>query len=253
MRFVLALLYRNLVVGRASAQLTLIRVVFQPATYLFVFGHVVGRVIPLAGQNGYGAVIAPGIIAMATVGAPFVSIGGQVLSGYFFRTLEEWLLAPVSLRTLLVAMLLGGVCSGVINSLVVVILAWLILDLTPSDPAFLLLAVVAGAFLFSLVSLVVLLLPQRPDRGREGFSFLMMLMTFFGCTFYSYAMLEPPFSYFALLLPTTYISEGLRAAYAPGQPHLNADAALAGLILIAIVLLPYADWVFRRRLGNFSW
>lgn len=76
MRFVLALLYRNLVVGRASVQLTLIRVVFQPAIYLFVFGHVVGRVIPVSGQNGYGAVIAPGIIAMATVGAPFVTIGG---------------------------------------------------------------------------------------------------------------------------------------------------------------------------------
>ncbi|WIM04781.1 MAG: ABC transporter permease [Candidatus Nitricoxidivorans perseverans] len=254
MRFVLALIYRNFVAARSSARLTLIRVVFQPTIYLFVFGHVVGRMISGAGQQGaYAEIMAPGIIAMTTVSAPFVTIGGQVLSGYFSRTLEEWLLAPVTLRTVLLAMVTAGVCSGVVNSLVVATLVWLILGLTPANPAYVLLAVMAGALLFSLVTLVVLLLPQRPDRGQEVFSFLMMPMTFFGCTFYSYSMLEPPFSYLALLLPTTYISEGLRAAYVPDQPHMDADAILAGLFLAAAVLIPVTDRVFRRRLGHFSW
>ncbi|NTV11826.1 MAG: ABC transporter permease, partial [Zoogloea sp.] len=226
LNFLWALLQRNLSAGRASARLTLVRMVLQPAIYLFVFGHVVGRMLP-TGQGGYGTVMAPGMIAIAAVNAPFVTIGGHVLSGYFFRTLEGWLLAPVSLRTVMLAMVAGGLCSGVANGLVVATLAWLILGLVPTSPAYLLLVVAAGSLLFSLFTLLVLLLPARPDKGQEVFSFLMMPVTFFGCTFYSWDMLEPPFRALALLLPTTYIAEGLRAAYAPDAPHLDAAAVLA--------------------------
>lgn len=196
MNFILALLYRNLIVARSDAKLILIRVVVQPAIYLFVFGHVIGRLMPTS-QGGYGSIMAPGIVAIAVVSAPFVTLGGYVLAGCFFRTLEEWLLAPVSLR--------------------------------------------------------MILAPERPDKGQEVFSLLMMLMTFFGCTFYSYDMLETPFRWIALLLPTTYISEGLRAAYAPTIHHLDMSSVLAGLILATVVLLPLADFTFRRRLGHFTW
>lgn len=253
MRFALVLLMRNLTAARSAARLTLIRVVLQPSIYLFVFGHVVSRMISTSGGGNYAEVMAPGIIAMTTVSAPFVTIGGQVLSGYYSRTLEEWLLAPVSLRTVFLALLFTGISSGVVNSLVVMVLIWLILGLAPTDPLYVALATVAGALLFSLLTLIVLLVPQRPDRGQEVFSFLMMPMTFFGCTFYSYTMLEPPFNHFALLLPTTYLSEGLRAAYAPAQHHLSASAILAGLVLAIVVLMPVADWVFRRRLGHYTW
>lgn len=253
MKFVLALLRRNLVAGRSSARLTLIRVVLQPAIYLFVFGHVVGRMMPVTGSVEYKAVIVPGIIAMISVNASFVSISGQVLSGYFFRTMEGWLLAPISLRTLLAGMVLSGVCSGLVNSLIVAGLAWAILGLSPDSPLYLVAATIAGTTFSSLLTIIVLLFPQRPDRGQEVFSFLMMPMTFFGCTFYSHAMLESPFSQLALLLPTTYISETLRAAYAPSQPHLDADTILVGLALVTALLVPIADWAFRRRLGNFSW
>lgn len=253
MRFVLAIIYRNLVVSRRSALRTLMRVILQPAIYLFVFGFVVGSMIPAAGNHGYAGVMAPGIVAMATIGAPFTTIGNHVLSGFYFRTLEEWLLAPASLRTVMAAMVVSGMCSGVGSSVVVVALAWLILGLVPQSLASVLLVVSLGSLLFSLLALIVLLLPERPDRGQEILSFLMMPMTFFGCTFYSYAMLEPPFSYLALLLPTTYISEGLRATYAPETSHMDPGFVLAGLALVLIVLLPLADWSFRRRLGHFLW
>lgn len=252
MNFILALLYRNLIVARSDAKLILIRVVVQPAIYLFVFGHVIGRLMPTS-QGGYGSIMAPGIVAIAVVSAPFVTLGGYVLAGCFFRTLEEWLLAPVSLRMILAAMVISGLCSSVVNSLIVVGLVWLILGLVPQNLPYLFLVIGSGGLLFSLIILIVLLAPERPDKGQEVFSLLMMLMTFFGCTFYSYDMLETPFRWIALLLPTTYISEGLRAAYAPTIHHLDMSSVLAGLILATVVLLPLADFTFRRRLGHFTW
>ena len=63
MRFALTLLHRNLIIARADARYTFIRTVLQPAIYLLVFGLVVGRLMP-DGAGGYGAIDAPGIIAI---------------------------------------------------------------------------------------------------------------------------------------------------------------------------------------------
>lgn len=252
MNFALALLYRNLVAARSDVKVILVRTVLQPAVYLFVFGHIIGRLMPIS-HGGYGSVMAPGVIAIAVVSAPFVTIGGYLLSGCYFRTLEEWLLAPVPLRTILFAMVVSGLCSSLVNSLVVVGLAWIILGILPQNLFCLFLVIGVGGLLFSLVVLVAFLAPERPDKGQEVFSLLMMLMTFFGCTFYSLDMLDASFRWIALLLPTTYISEGLRAAYAPSFPHLDLPSVLAGLVLSTAVLLPIADYFFRRRLGHFTW
>lgn len=252
MHFVLTLLYRNLIIARADARLIFIRTVIQPAVYLFVFGHVVGRMVS-TGAGGYGSVVAPGIIAIAVVTAPFITIGGSVLAGYFYRTLEEWLLAPVSLRTIFLALVAAGVCSSLVNSLLVTALVWVILGLAPQEPVYLFLVAGGGGLLFSLVILIVLLVPERPDKGQEVFSLLMMLMTFFGCTFYSYDMLDAPFRWIALLLPTTYISEGLRAAYMPTSAHLSLTFIAGGLAAATLLLSFAADLAFRRRLGHFVW
>ena len=252
MNFIMALLYRHLTVARSDAKLILIRVLVQPAVYLFVFGHVIGRLMPTS-QGGYGSIMAPGIVAIAVVSAPFVTLGGYILAGCFFRTLEEWLLSPVSLRTVMAAMLTCGLYSSVVNSMMVVGLIWLIMGLVPQNLPLLFLVLGCGGLLFSLIIMIVLLAPERPDKGQEIVTLLMMLMAFFGCTFYSYDMLETPFRWLALLLPTTYISEGLRAAYAPDIPHLDLSWVLTGLILSILVLLPLADFAFRRRLGHFTW
>lgn len=251
MNFIWALLVRNWVAARSDIRVILVRKVLQPAIYLFVFGHVMGRLIPTGG--GYGNVMAPGIIAIAVMNAPFVTIGGYLLSGCYFRTLEEWLLAPVSLRTILLAMVVTGVCSSLADSMVVVGLAWMILGIQPQDFICLFLVTSVGSVLFSLIVLVAFLVPERPDKGQDAFSLLMMLMTFFGCTFYSLDMLDASVRWMALLLPTTYISEGLRAAYSVESPHLELPWVLGGLLLSVVALLPIVDYFFRRRLGHFTW
>ncbi|WP_325329841.1 ABC transporter permease [Sulfuricella sp.] len=251
-KFLLALLHRNAAADLAAFKLTAVRMLVQPAVYLFVFGYVVGGMLPAQG-GGYARIMAPGIVAISVVTGPFVTIGGGVISGYYFRTMEEWLLAPVPLRTLLAALVFNGLCYGLAGGTVVAALVWAILGLAPQNVGYMVLTATAGALLFSLFTLVVLLVPETPDKGQEVFSFLMMPMTFFGCTFYSYDMLGAPFNYLALLLPTTYIAEGLRAAYSPDSPHMEAGTVLAGLSLAAAVLIPLADWAFRRRFRDFTW
>ncbi|RCX26330.1 ABC transporter permease [Thioalbus denitrificans] len=253
MHFTLALLHRHLLADLGSLRLTLARLVVQPAVYLYVFGYVVGGMLAGGNGPGYAAVMGPGIVAIAIMTAPFGAVGGTLVSGYYFRTLEGWLLAPVSLRQLLVAKVVSGVLYGTLSATIVALLVWAILGLRPEGLLLPLALAVGGSAFFSLLSLVVLLLPATPDRGQELFSFLLMPMTFFGCTFYSHAMLGPPFSQLALLLPTTYLAEGLRGAYDPSQPHLATGAILLGLAAAVVLLAPLAAWSFRRRLGDYLW
>jgi ABC-2 type transport system permease protein len=253
MRFILALLMRHLLADFGNLRMTLTRFVVQPAIYLYVFGYVVGDMITGKGGQNYADVMGPGIVAISVMTAPFGAVGGALVSGYYFRTLEGWLLAPITLYQLLLAKLVSGVFYGTLSAAVVVLLLWLILGIYPAAPFQALLLVIAGSTLFTLLSLLVLLFPRTPDKGQELFSFLLMPMTFFGCTFYSHAMLESPFRQLALLLPTTYIAEGLRGSYAPALPHLSLKAIGTGLTFVLLLLLPLTVWSFRRRLGDFLW
>ncbi len=252
MKFVFVMLLRDLTADAKAIKLAAVRLVLQPAIYLFVFGYVVGGMLPTEGGR-YSEIIAPGIIAITVMTGPFVTVGGSILSGYYFRTMEAWLLAPVTLRTLMLAKVLSGLFYGLVSGTIVGLLIWLILGLAPQSLLMPYLLGAAGALFFSFLSIVILLFPETPDKGQELFSFLLMPMTFFGCTFYSYSMLEPPFSYIALLLPTTYISEGLRAVYNPALPHMDSTFIVLGLLLAVAALYPLAGWVFRRRFRDFTW
>lgn len=252
MRSLLALIQRDLMADIKSYKLSLIRFFLQPAIYIFVFGYIVGRIIPMQGAR-YSEIIAPGIIAISIMTGTFVSVGGSIISGYYFRTIEGWLLSPVTIRTIMMARIISGLLYGVVSGTIVGLLAWVILGIFPQNLFVPYLIGVIGSLFFSFLTIIVLLFPERPDKGQEVFSFLLMPMTFFGCTFYTYSMLKPPFNYIALLLPTTYISEGLRAAYNPAVTHLDTGIILVGLLLTMAFLSPLADWVFRRRFRDFLW
>lgn len=252
MTFVWAMVLRNLSVEWNSPRTAFLRMVLQPAVYLFVFGYVVGRMLPGGGAS-YPEIMAPGVIAISVMNAPYMVVGSAILTGFYFRTMEAWLLAPTQARGLLLALAASGTVYGTASTLVVGLLVWALLGIAPQSLALPLLISVAGSLFFSLFSIVVLLLPATPKRGQDLMSLLMMPMTFFGCTFYSYSMLTPPFDTLALLLPTTYLSEGLRAAYLPGGDTLPAGWILGGVTVTVVILAPIADRVVARRLRDFTW
>jgi ABC-2 type transport system permease protein len=253
MKFVWAMIARNFAVECRSFRISFLRMVLQPAIYLFVFGYVVGRMLSAGNGGNYAAVMAPGIVAITLMSAPYLVVGSSILTGFYFRTMEAWLLSPVKLRAVLLALVASGTIYGVVSAAVVAVLIWLILGIVPQHLALTAFFCVAGSMFFSLLAVTVLLTPVTPKKGQDVFSFLMMPMTFFGCTFYSFDMLQPPFSYLALLLPTTYLSEGLRAAYLPGSGSLPGSWIAAGLAAAMLLLIPLADWVLARRLRNFTW
>ena len=195
MRFVWAMVVRNLKVEWSSPRSAFLRMVLQPATYLFVFGHVLGRMLRTESGGDYAAVMAPGVMAISVMSAPYMVVGSAILTGFYFRTMEAWLLAPAQARELLLALAISGAVYGTASTVVVGLLVWLILGIVPQSFGFPLFLCAAGSLFFSLLSVVVLLAPATPKRGQDAMSLATMPMTYFGCTFYSFVDAGAPFRY----------------------------------------------------------
>jgi len=248
-----ALVLRDVAAEFQDWRVALARLILQPSVYLLVFAYVLGGVAVFPGGGDYARIVAPGVAVMAVMQNAIQGAGGALLNGYYFRTMEGWLLAPVSLRVLLLARVLSGTLFGLLGGAAASGLGMAMLGFLPRHPGLYCLVLLLGALFFALLTLLVFVLPKYPDRGQEWLAFLMMPMGFFGCTFYTYAMLPPSLAPFALFVPTTYFSEGLRAAANGASASFEPAVLGAGLAAALTTGWIAADWAFRRRFKNYLW
>ncbi|HEY8158898.1 MAG TPA: ABC transporter permease [Methylobacter sp.] len=228
----------------------LFRMLFQPLVYLLVFGKILGRALP---DSGYSLVVAPGIVSMLVMSAALSNIGGILTRGYYFRSMEGWLLAPLKLRILMLAWIIGSTLTATAAGLIGNLLIYGLLGYMPDSLLGDLACLVYGATVFSLLGCIGYTLPQTPAKAQDFIAFLLMPMMFLGCTFFSYAMLPEPWNIVALLLPTTYLSEALRIVYGSQSSGLDPAIITVGGICALLLLFAIADWSFRRRFRNFLW
>lgn len=228
----------------------LFRLIFLPLVYLVVFGKVMNPLLP---GPGYAAVAVPGILSMLVMNAALGTVGGVLNRGYYFRSMESWLLAPLSLGGLMLAWVVGGMLAGIAAGLVGALLAFLLLNLTPLMPWAALGCLVYGSTVFALLGVICYCLPQTPAKAQEIMSFILLPMMYLGCTFFSYDMLQSPWNVAALSLPTTYLSEALRAAYGSAQPALTLETIAGGGLAALVSLFVMARFIFACRFRDFLW
>lgn len=249
--FTLRTLAENLLDWRQCAS----RFVIQPAIYLLAFGAILsGALGKPAGSAGYASVVAPGVLCIIVMNAALGAVSGIFLRGYYSRTMETWLQTPLSPRDLLIALLAGCVLTGTLAGVIGIALVWGILGLLPAAPLLTIAILAAASLGLALLFTAIFAIVRTPDKAQDLLSLTVAPMTFLGCTFYDYATLAPPWSAIALLLPTTYISEALRAAYSGGDAIAGIpDHFRLGTVLVMAVLLVGADRLFQRRFGDFPW
>ncbi len=228
------------------------RLLFQPLVYLLVFGGVLGGT-KIGGGGDYAQVVAPGIVAIVVMNSAMAVVGGMFATGYYFHAMEAWLLGPISLRGFLGALVAGATVMAMLAGAAALILIRLVLGLAPAQPVLALGAIVFGAVAFSLLFVIAFTLPRTPARAQGVLAFVMMPMMFFGCTFYTWDSLAWPWNGLALLMPTTYLSEALRATYRAAEGLAAGPLLPAGGLLILAGLAGLADCLFRRRFRDFPW
>ncbi|HYY42334.1 MAG TPA: hypothetical protein VE775_06335, partial [Pyrinomonadaceae bacterium] len=108
----LALLHRDMRVARRELKSFLLRVALQPLLFTFIFGYVMPRQ-GLVNAN-YTSLLLPGILALSMTlsGMQAVALPLAIDFGWT-KEIEDRLLAPISLRGVVVEKILVGIIQSI--------------------------------------------------------------------------------------------------------------------------------------------
>lgn len=255
----IAMLARDLRVLRRNFLSAFIRVILQPLLFVFVFAYVIpktgGEGFSGAGGSSFSTILVPGLVAMAIVlQAMFGIIFPLVMELSVQRSIEDRVLAPISVRLLAVEKVTAGAIQALIGGLLVFPAALFIHaagqapTVHVADWPLFLLVLVAGSVASSAGSLA-LGTAVKPEQLQIIFALVLLPMTMLGCVYYPWAALHGIrwLQVLVLINPMVYVSEGLRATLTPQLPHMPTGVVAAVLVVGAVALAWLATRSFARR------
>lgn len=205
----------------------------SPILYLVAFGWGLGRSITV-NQGSYLDFIVPGIIALNSMNISFNAVGTPVnMSRLYHKTLEEYLLAPISPAAYVLGKVLAGVARGLISSVVIIVLAYCFGAQFQLNGWFLL-ALFLNCMVFSALGLVAAMIMNSHEEMSNFNTYVLMPMSFLCATFFSPAQLPALLHWAIELLPLTHASYALRLSSSTGS---MPGEALGVLGLYVILLL----------------
>ena len=195
---------------------TLMTTLASPILYLVAFGYGVGRGINIQGSS-YLEFVIPGIVALTAMTSSFNGAGVKLnVSRRFYKTFDEFLMAPISLFSLIIGKSLIGVVRGLITSTAFLLLALVLSSTITVSPLFVL-TLIISCFTFGFLGVLAALLANSYEDMGNFNTLVLLPMTFLGGTFFSLSDLPEALKAALYILPLTHSSLCLRAE-ALGQP-----------------------------------
>jgi ABC-2 type transport system permease protein len=259
-----ALMLRDLVVLRKHLWEFVLRTIIQPFLLCFVFLYVFPKIGQGIGGHGavaesaFATILVPGVVGISIMfqGVQSIALAMAQEFGYT-REIEDRVQAPCPIWLVAIAKVLSGAAQGVLAAIIVLPMAsvvhapgvhahltfhwWLIVTLVP-------LACVAMAGLG-----LVLGTSFEPRNIGLMFGFIILPITFLGCTYYAWTKLAPVtvggwhwLQTVVLINPLVYVNEGMRAAFTTA-PHLHLYVIYPVVVAFGAAFLALGLRNFRRR------
>ena len=225
-----------IVLNRRMFKFILSRMV-SPILYLVAFGWGLGRGMA-AGSGSYLDFIVPGIMALNAMNISFSSVGSPLnMSRLYHKTLEEYLIAPVSQVSFVIGKVLAGALRGLISSSVIFLLAWLFGAQFLVNGWFML-ALTLNCLLFAALGLVAAMLMNSHEEMANVNTYVLLPMSFLCATFFTLDRFPALLRGVIELLPLTQAAYALRAIASGGETPLAAlgimAAYTAGLMALGV-------------------
>jgi ABC-2 type transport system permease protein len=259
-----ALMLRDLVVLRKHLWEFVLRTIIQPFLLCFVFLYVFPKIGQGIGGHGaaqesaFATILVPGVVGISVMFQGVQSIALAMAQEFgFTREIEDRVQAPCPIWLVAMAKVLSGAAQGVLSAIIVLPMAsvvhaagvqahlslhwWLIVTFVP-------LACVAMAGLG-----LVLGTSFEPRNIGLMFGFIILPITFLGCTYYSWTRLAPvklggwPWLQTVVLVnPLVYVNEGMRAVFTTA-PHMHLYVVYPVVVAFGVLFLTIGLRNFRRR------
>jgi ABC-2 type transport system permease protein len=226
------------------------QVLVQPFFLLFVFGKVLSELGYIA--PGYAQLLLPGLLALNAFLVAVQAVALPLVIDFSYtKEIEDRLLAPLSTRMVAVEKIVFGAIRGLIGSLVMIPVGYLVLDEVSWNLAGLPLSallLVLGALAGGASGLVIGTLVS-PRRINIVFAVVITPLLFTGSTQFPFLQIGSLrwFQVICALNPITYVAEGLRGALTPQIPHLPSWLCLVALVFACVLFGAIGIRGFVRR------
>ena len=187
-----------------------------PVLYLVAFGWGLGRNIQVGGGS-YLDFIVPGILALNSMNISFNSVGSPLnMARLYHKTLEEYLVAPISPVAFVLGKVLSGAVRGLISSMIIVALSYMFGAQFHINAAFALIVALNCVVFAGLGFVAAMLINSHEDMGNFS-TYVLLPMSFLCATFFSIDKLPVYVRGFLELLPLTHTTYALRAIGGGGE------------------------------------
>jgi ABC-2 type transport system permease protein len=175
----------------------------------------------------------PGLIAMtilfSTTAAEAVVINFELRLG----SLERLLLAPVSIPSILLGKILGGVVFGLMMTIVITFGSTLILGIYPNY-FYLFLIIIPSLLVFASLGALLCVSVKEVFEAQTLLNLPRFIMIFLSGVVYPISAMPIALRYFSYILPLTHTINGLRKSFAIGA---NTSVMFDTLILIGFFVV----------------
>jgi len=216
--------------------------------YFIIFGSLIGRRIGVMDGVPYTLFIAPGLIMMAVITNSFGNVVSSFFSGKLQNHLEEMLVSPLSVATIIAGYVVGGVVRGLAVAALVTVVAMFFTELRVEHPLITLSVVVLTAMTFSLAGLLNAIFAKNFDQISIIPTFVLTPLTYLGGVFFSISLLSPAWQAIAKINPILYMVNAFRYGML-GASDISIGMAYAIIIAAVVVLYGTVFQLLRRGTG----
>lgn len=247
-----ALLHRDLLVGRRQLGIFLIRTLIQPAFLVFVLGYLMPRMQLVHPSMQY--VLIPGMVGLSMFFAGMQAVTFPLIDDFGYSgELDDRLMAPIGVRYVAIEKILVGAVHALLAGTMVLPLAAFLIPLRQLLPWHAIIPFMADGLAVALLSssfglfLGVLIPPRKLGVVTAA---VVAPLLFLGCTYYPWKALAafPVLQQVVLLNPLVYACEGLRGVLTPNLPHMNLFWSVTGTLVSLLLLAVIGVRRFERKL-----
>jgi ABC-2 type transport system permease protein len=215
--------------------------------FIFIFGLALGSRLGDVEGFPYIQFMLPGLVMMAVIMNSFYNPAYSVFQSRWQGNIADFLSSPLSCTQMAAAIILAGVCRGMIVGAIVLGAAFLFTSLPFEHPWLVVLNLFLVSLAFAGFGCIVGLWTKGWDGVNAVSIFLLDPLVMLGGVFYSLEMIKgvPVLETLARLNPFTYITGGFRYSVL-GIADTDPLVGLGMSAALGLGLLSASIWLFRR-------
>jgi ABC-2 type transport system permease protein len=226
---------------------TLLPPAISMTLYFVIFGKLIGSRIGDMGGYSYMQFMVPGLIMMAVLTNAYSNVVSSFFGAKFQRHIEELLVSPASIHTILLGFVVGGILRGVCVGLIVTVLSLFFSHLHIQHFGITLGILLLTSLLFSLAGFINAVYANSFDDISIVPTFVLTPLTYLGGVFYSIDLLPEFWANVSRLNPILYIVNAFRYGFLGVS---DVDLTLSFAVVILFTALAYAFALYLLASGK---